>query len=59
MTIESVESILFEKHIDGNIIIKYFKTLENRDLASLSIPRRNIIRLDKLQNGMKVGTWFE
>ena len=59
LKIESVESILFEKHIDGNIIINYFKTLENRELASLSIPRRNIIRLDKLQNGMKVGTWFE
>ena len=59
LKIEAVESILFEKHIDGNIIINYFKTLENRELASLSIPRRNIIRLDKLQNGMKVGTWFE
>ena len=59
LNIESVESILFEKHIDGNIIINYFKTLENRELANLSIPRRNIIRLDKLQNGMKVGTWFE
>lgn len=59
LTIESVESILFEKHIDGNIIIKYFKTLENREIAHLSIPRRNIIKLDKFANGMKVGTWFE
>lgn len=48
-----------ELKIDGNVIINYFKTMENRDLASLSIPRRNIIRLDKLANGMKVGTWFE
>ena len=59
LNIESVESILFEKHIDGNIIINYFKTLENREIAHLSIPRRNIIKLDKLANGMKVGTWFE
>ena len=41
------------------VIIKYFKTLENREIAHLSIPRRNIIKLDKLANGMKVGTWFE
>lgn len=54
-----VESVLFEKHIDGNVIINYFKTLENREIAHLSIPRRNIIKLDKLANGMKVGTWFE
>lgn len=59
LKIEAVESILFEKHIDGNVIINYFKTLENREIAHLSIPRRNIIKLDKLANGMKVGTWFE
>lgn len=51
------ESIVYRIHKD--VIINYFKTLENREVAYLSIPRRNIIKLDKLANGMKVGTWFE
>lgn len=58
-TLTPLKVSFFEKHIDGNVIINYFKTMENREIAHLSIPRRNIIRLDKLQNGMKVGTWFE
>ena len=51
-----VESFMIE---DGIVIINYFKTLENREVAHLSIPRRNIIKLDKLANGTKVGNWFE
>ena len=41
------------------LLSSILKPSKNREIAHLSIPRRNIIKLDKLANGMKVGTWFE
>ena len=57
--IRYVESVTFEKRIDGYAVINYKEHPEDTVLQLFRVPRADIIQLRRLVNGEQEGTWYE
>ena len=57
--IRYVESVSFEKRVDGYVVINYKEKPDDKDLKLFRVPHGDVIQLTKLINGEEAGNWYE
>lgn len=57
--IRYVESVSFEKRVDGYVVINYKANPDDKDLKLFRVPHRDVIQLTRLVNGEQEGSWYE
>ena len=57
--IRYVESVSFEKRVDGYVVINYKEKADDKDLKLFRVPHGDVIQLTKLINGEEAGNWYE
>lgn len=57
--IRYVESVTFEKRIDGHAVINYKEHPEDTVMKLFRVPQGDIMQLTRLVNGEQEGSWYE
>ena len=57
--IRYVESVTFEKRIDGHAVINYKEHPEDTVMKLFRVPQGDIIQLTRMVNGEQEGSWYE
>lgn len=57
--IRYVESVSFEKRVDGYVVINYKEKPDDKDLKLFRVPNKDVIQLTRLVNGEQEGSWYE
>lgn len=57
--IRYVESVTFEKDLNGNVVINYKERPEDTAIKLFRVPQADIIQLRRLVNGEQEGSWYE
>ena len=57
--IRYVESVSFEKSVDGHVVITYKEAPDDRATKLFRVPHGDVIQLQRLVNGKEEGSWYE
>ena len=57
--IRYVDSVSFEKRVDGYVVINYREKPDDKALKLFRVPHGDVIQLTKLINGEEAGNWYE